>query len=61
MVRRMTVTVRVTVGSTREFDEIIDVRSPGEFEEDHIPGAGEGSWGLHPWSRSPVLWLLEAI
>ena len=24
----------------REFDEIIDVRSPGEFEEDHIPGAG---------------------
>jgi len=23
----------------REFDEIIDVRSPGEFEEDHIPGA----------------------
>ncbi len=22
-----------------EFDQIIDVRSPGEFEEDHIPGA----------------------
>ncbi|AFY37465.1 tRNA 2-selenouridine synthase [[Leptolyngbya] sp. PCC 7376] len=23
----------------REYDEIIDVRSPGEFAEDHIPGA----------------------
>lgn len=23
----------------REFDEIIDVRSPSEFAEDHVPGA----------------------
>ena len=23
------------------FDEVIDVRSPAEFEEDHVPGASE--------------------
>ena len=23
------------------FDEVIDVRSPAEFEDDHIPGASE--------------------
>ncbi|HWV63750.1 MAG TPA: rhodanese-like domain-containing protein, partial [Oxalicibacterium sp.] len=22
-----------------QFDAVIDVRSPGEFEEDHLPGA----------------------
>ena len=27
------------------FDEIIDVRSPAEYEEDHIPGASEFSFG----------------
>jgi len=29
----------VTVAQLAEFDEIIDVRSEGEFAEDHIPGA----------------------
>ncbi len=29
----------VTVAQLSEFDEIIDVRSEGEFAEDHIPGA----------------------
>ena len=29
----------VTVAQLPEFDEIIDVRSEGEFAEDHIPGA----------------------
>ena len=29
----------VTVAQLSEFDEIIDVRSEGEFGEDHIPGA----------------------
>jgi hypothetical protein len=29
----------VTVAQLDEFDEIIDVRSEGEFAEDHIPGA----------------------
>ena len=28
-----------TVADLAAFDEIIDVRSPGEFAEDHIPGA----------------------
>jgi tRNA 2-selenouridine synthase len=31
--------VSVTVAQLDEFDEIIDVRSEGEFAEDHIPGA----------------------
>ena len=26
------------------FDEVIDVRSPAEFEDDHIPGASEFSY-----------------
>ncbi len=29
----------VTVAQLSEFDEIIDVRSEGEFAEDHVPGA----------------------
>jgi tRNA 2-selenouridine synthase len=29
----------VTVAQLSDFDEIIDVRSPAEYEEDHIPGA----------------------
>ena len=29
----------VTVAQLPEFDEIIDVRSPAEFSDDHIPGA----------------------
>jgi tRNA 2-selenouridine synthase len=29
----------VTVAELAAFDEIIDVRSPGEFAEDHVPGA----------------------
>lgn len=29
----------VTVAQVDDFDEIIDVRSEGEFAEDHIPGA----------------------
>lgn len=29
----------VTVAQVNDFDEVIDVRSPAEFEEDHIPGA----------------------
>ena len=29
----------VTVAQLAEFDEVIDVRSPSEFAEDHIPGA----------------------
>ena len=29
----------VTVAQLSEFDEMIDVRSEGEFAEDHIPGA----------------------
>ena len=28
------------------FDEIIDVRSPAEYNEDHIPGASEFSLGV---------------
>lgn len=28
-----------TVAELHDFDEVIDVRSPGEFAEDHIPGA----------------------
>ena len=30
---------RVTVAQLSGFDEVIDVRSPAEFAEDHIPGA----------------------
>ncbi|TAM07711.1 MAG: tRNA 2-selenouridine(34) synthase MnmH, partial [Paraburkholderia sp.] len=30
---------RVTIGQIGEFDEIIDVRTPLEYAEDHIPGA----------------------
>ncbi len=29
----------VTVAQLAEFDELIDVRSPSEFAEDHVPGA----------------------
>src|SRR5688500_10488504 len=29
----------VTVAQLSEFDEVIDVRSEGEYREDHIPGA----------------------
>jgi len=32
-------TATVTVAQLSEFDEILDVRSEGEFEEDHVPGA----------------------
>ena len=34
----------------RDFDEIIDVRSPSEFAEDHVPGAINLEWnsGLDP-------------
>jgi tRNA 2-selenouridine synthase len=32
-------TATVTVAQLSEFDEIIDVRSEGEFQEDHVPGA----------------------
>jgi tRNA 2-selenouridine synthase len=28
-----------TVAQRREFDDVIDVRSPAEFAEDHVPGA----------------------
>jgi tRNA 2-selenouridine synthase len=28
-----------TLAQLAQFDEIIDVRSPGEFAEDHLPGA----------------------
>ena len=28
-----------TLSQLAEFDEIIDVRSPAEFAEDHVPGA----------------------
>jgi tRNA 2-selenouridine synthase len=35
----------VTLAQLRAFDEVIDVRSPGEFAEDHLPGA----------SNAPVL------
>lgn len=31
--------LRVALDSTSEFDEIIDVRTPLEFADDHIPGA----------------------
>ncbi|MFC5430391.1 tRNA 2-selenouridine(34) synthase MnmH [Paraburkholderia denitrificans] len=30
---------RVTIGQIGEFDEIVDVRTPLEYAEDHIPGA----------------------
>lgn len=35
----MKVAGAITVAQLAEFDEIIDVRSPSEFVEDHIPGA----------------------
>lgn len=38
-VHRGRATSVVTVAQLGEFDEIIDVRSEGEFAEDHIPGA----------------------
>ncbi|MBI4937772.1 MAG: tRNA 2-selenouridine(34) synthase MnmH [Nitrosomonadales bacterium] len=31
-----------TVAQLREFDEIVDVRTPSEYAEDHIPGALNG-------------------
>jgi tRNA 2-selenouridine synthase len=31
--------IEVTVAQLAEFDEVIDVRSEGEFADDHIPGA----------------------
>jgi tRNA 2-selenouridine synthase len=31
--------IPVTVAQLSDFDEVIDVRSEGEFDEDHIPGA----------------------
>ena len=31
--------IPITVAQLSDFDEIIDVRSPAEFAEDHIPGA----------------------
>ncbi|MDR1854223.1 MAG: tRNA 2-selenouridine(34) synthase MnmH [Azoarcus sp.] len=31
--------MRCTLAQRAEFDEIVDVRSPAEFAEDHIPGA----------------------
>lgn len=35
----MKVSSVITVAQLAEFDEVIDVRSPSEFSEDHIPGA----------------------
>ena len=35
----MHIEVEVTVAKVPEFDAVIDVRSPTEFAEDHIPGA----------------------
>ena len=29
----------VTVAQLSQFDEVIDVRSEGEYAEDHVPGA----------------------
>ena len=34
----------VNVAQVPEFDEIIDVRSEGEYAEDHIPGAINSPW-----------------
>jgi tRNA 2-selenouridine synthase len=31
--------IQVTVAQLSEFDEVIDVRSEGEYAEDHVPGA----------------------
>src|SRR5215218_321061 len=31
--------ISVTVAQLPEFDEVIDVRSEGEYGEDHVPGA----------------------
>ena len=33
--------IGVIVRKIGGFDEVIDVRSPAEFEDDHIPGASE--------------------
>src|SRR2546421_2084134 len=37
--KNMRAPIPVTVAQLSDFDEVIDVRSEGEFEEDHIPGA----------------------
>lgn len=37
--RRSRAALAVTVAQLDEFDEVIDVRSEGEYGEDHIPGA----------------------
>ncbi len=29
----------VSAGALAQFDMVIDVRSPGEFAQDHVPGA----------------------
>src|SRR5688500_19819865 len=38
-IQRERAPVAVTVAQLAEFDEVIDVRSEGEYGEDHIPGA----------------------
>jgi tRNA 2-selenouridine synthase len=39
-IRRLTVkSLLVSIDKMRDFDEIVDVRTPLEFAEDHIPGA----------------------
>ena len=35
----MTNEAKVSIEKIDDFDEIIDVRSPAEYAEDHIPGA----------------------
>ena len=35
------------------FDEVIDVRSPAEFEDDHIPGASEYCHNSMPHCYTP--------
>ncbi|MDP0941533.1 rhodanese-like domain-containing protein, partial [Klebsiella quasipneumoniae] len=32
-------TADVSLGALARYDAVIDVRSPGEFAEDHLPGA----------------------
>ena len=34
-----TVSAAEVIGRLHEFDTVIDARSEGEFEEDHLPGA----------------------
>ena len=36
---RVRSTATATVAQLSQFDEIVDVRSPGEFAEDHVPSA----------------------